>query len=152
MAIPFTPARSSVNAVRLIRDRTINVKIGEGRTADVLRNLCYQISSSSDTEPWISVVNTIRELFGVTLHPPEYIIERGEITMVYEEMGTGVILDISSAGRGLHQTLLLLAFVYSHPGTVHLLHDPYANLEIIRQLQMFHLSVFGARQAQHINT
>jgi hypothetical protein len=124
----------------------INVKIGEGRTAEVLRNLCYQIRSSGDTEPWISVVNTIRELFGVTLHPPEYIIERGELTMVYEEMGTGVILDISSAGRGLHQTLLLLAYLYSHPGAVLLLDEPDAHLEILRQRQIFNLLIQSAQK------
>ena len=146
-AIAFLPPMSGLAAHEIkLETGAINVKIGEGRTAEVLRNLCYQIRSSGDTEPWISVVNTIRELFGVTLHPPEYIIERGEITMVYEEMGTGVILDISSAGRGLHQTLLLLAYVYSHPGAVLLLDEPDAHLEILRQRQIFNLLIHSARK------
>jgi energy-coupling factor transporter ATP-binding protein EcfA2 len=145
--VAFLPPMSGLAAHELkLETGAINVKIGEGRTAEVLRNLCYQIRSSGDTEPWISVVNTIRELFGVTLHPPEYIIERGELTMVYEEMGTGVILDISSAGRGLHQTLLLLAYLYSHPGAVLLLDEPDAHLEILRQRQIFNLLIQSAQK------
>ncbi len=148
-SIAFLPPMSGLAAHEIkLEPGAINVKIGEGRTAEILRNLCYQIRSSGDDEPWITVVNTIKELFGVTLHPPEYIIERGEITMVYEEMGTGVILDISSAGRGLHQALLLLAYIYSHPGAVLLLDEPDAHLEILRQRQIFNLLIQSARKTK----
>ena len=99
------------------------------------------ITSDKNYDNWSTIVQSLKSLFGITLHEPEYIIERGEIEMVYEEMGTGTLLDISSAGRGLHQTLLLLAYIYSHPETVLLLDEPDAHLEILRQRQIFNLLI-----------
>ena len=61
-------------------------------------------------------------LFGRELEPPRYVEERGEITMGYRERR--VTLDLSSAGRGLQQTLLLLAYLYANPGAVLLLDEP----------------------------
>jgi predicted ATPase len=63
--------------------------------------------------------------------------ERGQITMSYKEAGT--TLDLASSGRGLQQTLLLLAHLYSHPGTVLLLDEPDAHLEILRQRQIYQI-------------
>ena len=48
-----------------------------------------------------------------------------------------VSLDISCCGRGLQQTLLLLAHLYANPGTVLLLDEPDAHLEILRQKQVY---------------
>jgi len=50
-----------------------------------------------------------------------------------------VELDISSSGRGLQQTLLLLAYLYVHPGAVLLLDEPDAHLEVLRQRQTYAL-------------
>ena len=116
----------------------INVRVGEGRTAEVLRNLCFQISSSDDKELWESLYARIKMLFGVELNRPVYVAERGEVTMTYRE-STGVRLDISSSGRGLRQTLLLLAHLYANPRTVLLLDEPDAHLEILRLRQTYQL-------------
>lgn len=116
----------------------INVRIGEGRTAEVLRNLCYQIYSSRDGDSWEKLNRQITDLFGVSLNPPEYISERGEVTMTYRER-TEIRLDLSSSGRGLQQTLLLLAHLYANRGTVLLLDEPDAHLEILRQRQNYQL-------------
>lgn len=115
----------------------INVRIGEGRTAEVLRNLCYMVQQTSPAD-WERLREHIRRLFGVQLDPPEYLIERGEITMTYREP-TGARLDLSSAGRGLQQTLLLLAHLYRNPKSVLLLDEPDAHLEILRQRQIYQL-------------
>lgn len=115
----------------------INVLLGEGQTAQVLRNLCYQILERTP-ENWEALVKHIRVLFGVELQPPEYIQERGEITMDYRDLN-GVRLDLSSSGRGLQQTLLLLAHLYANPGTVLLLDEPDAHLEVLRQQQIYKL-------------
>ena len=48
-------------------------------------------------------------------------------------------MDLVSAGRGLQQTLLLLSHLYSHPGTVLLLDEPDAHLEILRQRQIYQI-------------
>jgi predicted ATPase len=134
--VAFLPPMSGMAATEdRLQDGAINVRIGEGRTAEVLRNLCFQIHSASDQGRWEALVSQIKTLFGVTLHPPEFIKERGQITMSYREGDTE--LDLVSSGRGLQQTLLLLAHLYAHPGTVLLLDEPDAHLEILRQRQIY---------------
>src|SRR5260221_7811448 len=115
----------------------IGFLIGQGRTAEVLRNLCYQVYQRDGKAAWHDIVQRITDLFGADLQPPEYIAERSEITMRYEENGTN--LDLSSAGRGLQQTLLLLAHLYANPKTILLLDEPDAHLEILRQRQTYQL-------------
>ena len=41
------------------------------------------------------------------------------------------------AGRGFQQLLLVLAYLYSHPGSVLLIDEPDAHLEILRQKQVY---------------
>jgi hypothetical protein len=117
----------------------INVLLGEGQTAQVLRNLCLQIYEKEPAhETWNDLCGRIQSLFGVALQPPKHLAERGEITMEYKEP-TGVRLDLSAAGRGLQQTLLLLAHLYANPKTVLLLDEPDAHLEILRQRQIYQI-------------
>jgi len=124
----------------------VNVLLGEGRTAEVLRNLCYLISTQEGgAERWARVAQRIQELFGVDLEAPVYIPERGEILMSYRE-ASRVRLELASAGRGLQQTLLLLAHLAVNRGAVLLLDEPDAHLEILRQRQTYQLLVEAARQ------
>ena len=58
--------------------------------------------------------------------------------MGYEEK-SGTRLDLSSSGRGLQQTLLILAYIYANPRTVLLLDEPDAHLEVLRQRQTYQL-------------
>lgn len=118
----------------LLPPGAVSVRIGEGRTAEVLRNLCLSVHDSQP-EMWQSLADRIHALFGVEVDPPEYRPERGEITMAYRDGGTE--LDISAAGRGLHQTLLLLAYMYARPCSVLLLDEPDAHLEPLRQRQVY---------------
>jgi hypothetical protein len=55
-------------------------------------------------------------------------------------------LGLSSSGRGLQQTLLLLAHLYANPGAVLLLDEPDAHLEILRQRQTYNLLIQVAQQ------
>jgi predicted ATPase len=138
--VAYLPPMSGLaaNEVRL-DPGAVQVRIGEGRTAEVLRNLCYRIySDSTEATRWGTLVGQIRKLFGVTLEPPEYVSERGEITMQYTDQ-SGTRLDLSSAGRGLQQTLLVLAYVYMNPGSILLVDEPDAHLEILRQRQIYGL-------------
>lgn len=117
----------------------INVRLGEGRTAEVLRNLCYQLVTVHKAgSRWPALVDEIKHLFGVTLLEPEYIAERGEVAMTYKTRD-GVLLDLSASGRGMQQTLLLLAHIANNPGSVLLLDEPDAHLEILRQEQIYDL-------------
>jgi len=116
----------------------INVRMGEGRTAEVLRNLCYQLlEGENGRRHWGELRRHTENLFGVELLDPVYISERGEITLAYKQ--EGITLDIASSGRGLQQTLLLLAHMMVNQNTVLLMDEPDAHLEILRQRQIYHL-------------
>lgn len=138
--VAFLPPMSGLAAVEpKWEPGRVNVLIGEGQTAQVLRNLCHQIYMTPTSQgDWSALTGEIRGLFGVELLPPSYVEERGEITMAYQEP-SGVRLDLSSSGRGLQQTLLLLAHLYVNPRTVLLLDEPDAHLEILRQRQIYQL-------------
>ena len=135
--VAFLPPMSGLAATETRLDQgAVNVRVGEGRTAEVLRNLCFSVVDERP-DRWESLVARIDALFGVTLDKPRYVEERGEITMGYRERG--VALDLSSSGRGLQQTLLILAYMYVNPGAVILLDEPDAHLEILRQSQIYDL-------------
>ena len=135
--IAFLPPMSGLAATETRLDPgAVNVRVGEGRTAEVLRNLCFRIREKSP-EQWERLTEQIGTLFGAQLDAPRYVEERGEITMSYRERG--VSLDLSSSGRGLQQTLLILAYMYANPGAVLLLDEPDAHLEILRQRQIYQL-------------
>ena len=138
--IAFLPPMSGLAAVEpKLEPGRLNVLLGEGQTAQVLRNLCYQIYEKSDgTADWMELIDRLKMLFGIELIPPQYIKERGEIKMSYKEQ-SGKQFDISSSGRGLQQTLLLLAHLYANPNTVLLLDEPDAHLEVLRQRQTYQL-------------
>lgn len=135
--VAYLPPMSGLSANETRLDAgAINVRLGEGRTAEVLRNLCYALAAEGQQERWESVAGRITDLFGVELDAPEYIAERGEVAMTYRDR-SGTSLDLSCAGRGLHQTLLLLAHLTLNAGSVLLLDEPDAHLEILRQRQIF---------------
>jgi energy-coupling factor transporter ATP-binding protein EcfA2 len=142
--VAFLPPMSGLaaNEVRLDQG-AINVKVGEGKTAEVLRNLCY-IIQNKDGGLWDRLVSHIKALFGSELDIPRYVPERGELEMTYRERG--IRLDLSSSGRGLQQTLLLLAYMYANPSSVLLLDEPDAHLEILRQRQIYQLLTDIARE------
>jgi ABC-type taurine transport system ATPase subunit len=145
--VAFLPPMSGLADREFIKQPgEIGMLIGQGQTAQVLRNMCYQISSESETH-WKELCNHIKRLFGVELLAPNYYAERSEITMAYKEGGDiGKKLDVSASGRGLQQTLLLLAHLYANPGTVLLLDEPDAHLEVFRQRQTYKLLTDVAEQ------
>jgi len=128
---------------------SIRVRLGEGRTAEVLRNLCWQVlQSSNGQQKWQEICDNIEKLFGSKLNFPQYITERGEIIMDYRTRA-GTLLDISASGRGEQQTLLLLAHMAVNPGAVLLLDEPDAHLEILRQRQIYDVL---SQQAEQTNS
>ncbi|MBK6961863.1 MAG: AAA family ATPase [Gammaproteobacteria bacterium] len=116
----------------------IKVLIGEGQTAQVLRNLCWQLFSMEDKRAWRQLVDHIDDLFHIRLDEPKYIKERSELSLTYRER-SGIELDLSSSGRGCQQVLLLLSFLFANPGSVLLLDEPDAHLEILRQRDVYNL-------------
>ena len=141
--IAYLPPMSGLAAAETRLDPgAIDVRIGEGRTAEVLRNLCYRVYED-DRRRWRKLTEQIERLFGAELEPPRYVAARGEVTMRYRE--GSVSLDLSSAGRGLQQTLLILAYMHSNDGAVLMLDEPDAHLEILRQRQIYQLITDAAQ-------
>ncbi len=129
----------------LLTPGAVNRRLGEGRTAEVLRNICYTIlnpetrlqAANGGKDSWRKLTEAIRRMFGVNLLEPEFLRASGRIQLEYEE--NAIRFDISAAGRGFQQTLLLLAFMYANPGATLLLDEPDAHLEVIRQREIFQL-------------
>jgi hypothetical protein len=135
--VALLPAMSGLAAVEpRWEPGRIEVLIGEGQTAQVLRNLCFQLWQQQ-RDLWEQLVTHMPQLFGVGLTAPQNITARGQITMAYEYQGA--TLDLSSAGRGQQQILLLLAYVLANPGTTLLLDEPDAHLEVVRQRETYNL-------------
>lgn len=122
----------------------IGVLIGQGRTAEVLRNLCHRVHTGENPGLWNELAEHIQRLFHVKLLPPVYTPERSEIRMQYEQ--AGLALDLASAGRGFQQTLLLLAYLYQNPRSALLLDEPDAHLEIVRQREIYNLLTDVAKE------
>lgn len=138
-AVVFLPPMSGLAEREYRKEQgEISVLIGEGQTAQVLRNLCWQLHSRSDQSAWRTLRDRIEAMFSIRLNPPIYIKERSELSQTYLERN-GVELDLSSAGRGCQQVMLLLSFLLANPGSVLLLDEPDAHLEILRQRDVYNL-------------
>jgi ABC-type nitrate/sulfonate/bicarbonate transport system ATPase subunit len=146
LRVAFLPPMSGLADREFLKQPgEIGVLIGQGQTAQILRNLCFQIHQHDVSGHWRDLVEHVRHLFAIELLEPEYIAERGEITMAYRDRRENQ-LDLSSSGRGFQQTLLLLAHLYANPGAVLLLDEPDAHLEILRQRQTYNLLIRVAEQ------
>lgn len=129
----------------LLQAGRVDVLLGSGRSGEVLRNLCYAVYEKQDGS-WEQVVEIMRTLFGVELNPPVFVSQLGTIEVDYAREGGATKLPITSAGLGMLQTLQLLVYLYLKPGSVLLLDEPDAHLEILRQRQMYQVLVDVARR------
>ena len=113
----------------------IGVLLGQGQTAQVLRNLCLMVYQGSSTD-WDKIVELMRRLFQLGLGIPVQN-TRGAIELTYSQTGVKEPLALSSSGRGFQQMLLIFAYLFSHKRSVLLVDEPDAHLEILRQKQVF---------------
>jgi predicted ATPase len=113
----------------------IDVLLGQGQTAQVLRNLCLMVFADS-REDWRQVADLTNRLFSVELGEPRQN-SRGSIELYYRQKGSKEPLDLAVAGRGLQQMLLIFAYLYSHKRSILLIDEPDAHLEILRQKQVY---------------
>ncbi len=137
--VAFLPPMSGLSSLEaMLQPGTVNVLLGQGRTAEVLRNLCFQVFYQQP-QGWENVlVPRMQQLFGATILEPQYNAERGEITLRYRDTRMpNLELDLASSGRGFQQTLLLTAYMLLHPNSVIMLDEPDAHLEILRQRQIY---------------
>lgn len=134
----------------LLQPGRVNVLLGSGRSGETLRNLCYSVFERHDGS-WESVVQSVDELFGVRLKAPVFVSQTGTIEVEYQEVRSGVVLPLTSAGLGMQQTLLLLVHLHLKPKQLLLLDEPDAHLEILRQRQIYQLLVeLSGRQGSQV--
>ena len=119
----------------IIQPGRIDVLLGQGQTAQVLRNLCLMVSHQ-DVAAWSRIERLMNRLFAVDLEVPTET-ARGAIDLFYRQPGVRMPVDVALAGRGLQQMLLILAYMHSHPRSVLLIDEPDAHLEILRQRQAY---------------
>ncbi|EGI77622.1 AAA ATPase [Hylemonella gracilis ATCC 19624] len=119
----------------ILQPGRIDVLLGQGQTAQVLRNLCLMVAKDNPDD-WTSIVKLMKRLFNVMLETPQET-TRGAIEMRYKQPGVREALDVSSSGRGFQQMLLIFSYLYSHKRSVLLVDEPDAHLEILRQKQVY---------------
>ena len=119
----------------ILQPGRIDVLLGQGQTAQTLRNLCLLVFKNAP-EDWRKIATWMTRLFSVELDEPLET-TRGSIDLLYRQPDVKEPLDIALAGRGLQQMLLVFAYLYSHRRSVLLIDEPDAHLEILRQKQVY---------------
>ena len=119
----------------ILQPGRIDVLLGQGQTAQVLRNLCLLVFRDAPDD-WRQIAGLMERLFSVRLGEPTET-ARGGIDLFYRQANVREPLDVALAGRGLQQMLLLIAYLYSHRRSVLLIDEPDAHLEILRQRQVY---------------
>ena len=128
---------------RLFQPVAVEQLLGLSRPGEVLRNLL--VSASHDESAWAALQDSILKLFGYELLPPDA--SGPFIRSEYRMTGEGPSFDISSAGSGFQQVLMLLTFLNTREGAVLLLDEPDAHLHVILQDAIYHeLRTVAARQ------
>lgn len=119
----------------LLQPGRIDVLLGQGQTAQVLRNLCLMVARDSAAD-WQRIAALMKRLFNAELLEPQET-TRGSIELQYRQPGVREMLDVSSSGRGFQQMLLIFAYLFSHKKSVLLVDEPDTHLEILRQKQVY---------------
>jgi len=134
--VAYLPPMSGLSAVEeRLEEGSIRRRIGEGRTAEVLRNLLWKIYDT-DKSAWNELCQVVNKKFVTELLPPHYYSATSLITCRIKEKNHPE-MDITASGRGFQQFVLLYSYLYYQKHTILLLDEPDAHLEIIRQKSLF---------------
>jgi AAA15 family ATPase/GTPase len=118
------------------QNKFIGTLMGQGRTAEVLRNLCFKCFQENESN-WKKIQDLMERLFQVKLRTPTENAQ-GHIDLDYSHSGRPrEALELAASGRGFQQMLLMFSYLYSHTKSVLLIDEPDAHLEILRQRQMY---------------
>jgi ABC-type branched-subunit amino acid transport system ATPase component len=119
----------------VILPKRIEFLMGRGSTAEVLRNICLQVLEKTPGD-WQEIAELMQRLFQVQLGKPQGN-EKGGVDLAYVQDGTSGEMDLGLSGRGFQQMLLIFSHLYLHKGSVLLIDEPDAHLEILRQQQVY---------------
>ncbi len=147
LGIVHVPPLSGIERDEPRRDRGMqDMLVGQGRPGEILRNLLLEIAGKGNAQDWDALAGHMRDLFRIELLKPVYLPARPYIVCEYRGPGHTRPLDLSNAGSGTLQVLLLLAFLYARPAAVILLDEPDAHQHLILQRQVYDLVRKAARE------
>jgi len=133
--VGFLPPLSGLAAIEdKLPIGSIRTRIGEGRTAEVLRNLCWLVYEQNR---WQELAQLIQDLFQVDIDPPEFNGLTGRLSATYREINQKESMDLTNSGRGFQQILLIFSYVFFKKNTILLVDEPDAHLEILRQKEIY---------------
>ena len=136
--IVHVPPLSGIERDEPRRERGMqDLLVGQGRPGDILRNLLLDIAEPPTANRWDEFRGHISDLLQIELNRPAYSSAQPYIVCEYREQGHDRPLDLSNAGSGTLQVLLLFAFLYARPATVILLDEPDAHQHVILQGQVY---------------
>ena len=145
--IVHVPPLSGIERDEPRRDRGMqDLLVGQGRPGEILRNLLLEIAENKGADDWRALAVHVQELFRIELLKPSYSPAQPYIVCEYRESDRGRRLDLSNAGSGTLQVLLLLAFLYARPAAVILLDEPDSHQHVILQRQVYDLIRKVARE------
>jgi hypothetical protein len=98
----------------------------------------WELSESSQGN-WEALNDQVESLFKIKLSRPNYSPGQPYIICEYSEANNNRPLDLSNAGSGFLQVLLLLSFFYARPATILLMDEPDAHLHVILQKETYDL-------------
>lgn len=120
--------------------------LGQGRPGEIIRNLLLEASQSGAWEP---LSEAIHRLFHCQLLVPDG--AGPDIICEYLTEGSSVHHEISAAGSGMQQVVMLLAFLHMRPASVLLLDEPDAHLHVFLQDSIYNeLRSVAARQGSQL--
>jgi len=137
LEVAHIPPFSGIGAEETRFDRGYqDLLIGQGKPGDILRNVLLEVWQRNDGS-WERLREGVREMFHCDLLVPKYTPSIPHIILEYlpgipPARGSGHLprLDISSAGSGFLQVLIILGLFYARPASVLLVDEPDAHLHI----------------------
>ena len=144
VAIVYVPPFSGISVIETRLDRPYqDMLLGQGKAGEIIRNLLLAVSEHEDPMRWTELSQLVETIFRVRLKKPLY----GGTPYIACEYWKGIpdghgsgglpVLDISTAGTGFHQVLLILGFLFSRKSSLILLDEPDAHLHVILQKQVY---------------
>jgi len=134
--VVHVPPLSGIDRDEPRRDRGMqDLLIGQGRPGEIIRNLLLEIDQKFPAS-WKALAENMKDLFNIEMQRPSYSAAQPFIVCEYNEPGHERALDLSNAGSGTLQVLLLLAFLYARPATLILLDEPDAHQHVMLQKQV----------------
>lgn len=154
--VVYIPSFSGIETEEKVHTREYQEwLIGQGKPGDIIRNLLVEVSLKE--EAWEDMSSDVEDIFGYRILKPQHV---GRPFILCEYLpgiprGRGYggypRLEISNAGSGFLQTLLLLAFFYARPASVLLIDEPDAHMHMILQKRIYnHLRTIASERGCQI--